>query len=244
MSKSEFTLHSHVRRGEGGPLDYIRGFSEFLGCKIDLSQKPMIPRPETEFWLKKAIKSINRARREVVCLDIFAGSGCIGIAVLKNCPELCREAVFGEIDKNLVKQIKLNLKINKIPAKRYKVIQSDIFEKIKEKSPHLKFKCGDKYDYIFANPPYVAKKRKHLVQKSVLDFEPYKALFGGKDGMFFINKFLKDAKKYLNKNGKIYLEFDSFQKKMIEKLLKQFRYKEFKFYKDQFRKWRWVAIEN
>jgi release factor glutamine methyltransferase len=60
--------------------------------------------------------------------------------------------------------------------------------------------------------------------------------------MFFINKFLKDAKKYLNKNGKIYLEFDSFQKKMIEKLLKQFGYKEFKFYKDQFRKWRWVVI--
>jgi len=213
------------------PLDYIRGFCEFLGCKIDLSQKPMIPRPETEFWLKKAIKSINQAGRKIVCLDVFAGSGCIGIAVLKNCPELCRGAVFGEIDKNLIKQIKLNLKINKIPVKRYKVIQSDIFEKIK-----------GKYDYIFANPPYIAEKRKHLVQRSVLDFEPHRALFGGKDGMFFINKLLKDAKKYLNKNGKIYLEFDSFQKKIIEKLLKQFGYKKFKFYKDQFRKWRWVVV--
>lgn len=235
MNKSGFNLHSF---NESGPLEYIRGFYEFLGCKIDLSQKPMIPRPETEFWLKKAIKSINRAGREIVCLDIFAGSGCIGIAVLKNCPELCRGAVFGEIDENFIKQIKLNLKINKISAKRYKVIRSDIFENIKVK--FVPQKAG--FDYIFANPPYLAEKRKHLVQKSVLDFEPHKALFGGEDGMFFINKFLKDAKKHLNKNGKIYLEFDSFQKKIIEKLLKQFGYKEFKFYKDQFRKWRWAII--
>ena len=225
------------------PLDYIRGFCEFLGCKIDLSQKPMIPRPETEFWLKKAIKSINQAGRKIVCLDVFAGSGCIGIAVLKNCPELCRGAVFGEIDKNFIKQIKINLDLNKINPKRYRIIHSDIFKNIKGRlALHQNLRFGAGYDYIFANPPYVAEKRKHLVQKSVLDFEPHRALFGGKDGMIFINKFLKDAKKYLNKNGKVYLEFDSFQKKIIEKLLKQFGYKKFKFYKDQFKKWRWVII--
>lgn len=227
---------------ESKPLEYILGFSDFLGCKIDLSQKPMIPRPETEFWLKKAIQDINlsraKSREDISVLDIFAGSGCIGVAVLKNCPEFCKKVVFGEIDKNLIKQIKLNLKINKIPAKKYKVIQSDIFEKIKGKLAPQK----TRFDYIFANPPYVAEKRKHLVQKSVLDFEFHKALFGGEDGMFFINKFLKDAKKHLNKNGKIYLEFDSFQKKMIEKLLKQYKYKKFEFYKDQFKKWRWAEI--
>lgn len=246
MNESKFTLRSF---NEGGPLEYIRGFSDFLRCKIDLSQKPMIPRLETEFWLKKAIQDINlsraKSREDINVLDIFAGSGCIGIAVLKNCPEFCKKVVFGEIDKNLIKQIKLNLKINKIPAKKYKVIQSDIFEKIKGGfAPAF---CGTSpqkagFDYIFANPPYVAEKRKHLVQKSVLDFEPHKALFGGEDGMFFINKFLKDAKKYLNKNGKIYLEFDSFQKRIIEKLLKQYGYKKFKFYKDQFKKWRWAEI--
>ena len=213
------------------PIEYIKGFCEFLGCRIDLSLKPMIPRPETEFWLKKAIGDIKRGGRPVKCLDIFAGSGCIGIAILKNCPEQCRRAVFSDIDKNFLKQIRINLKLNKIPAGRYKVIQSDIFGQVR-----------DEYDYIFANPPYVGLDKRHLVQESVLDWEPLIAIFGGEDGLLYIRKFLKQAKKHLKKNGKIYLEFDYLRKKEIGELLSQLKYKNFKFFKDQFGKWRWVVL--
>ena len=213
------------------PIEYIKGFCEFLGCRIDLSLKPMIPRPETEFWLKKAIGDIKRGGRPVKCLDIFAGSGCIGIAILKNCPEQCRRAVFSDIDKNFLKQIKINLKINKINPKRYGIIQSDVFQNIK-----------GKYDYIFANPPYVGLDKRHLVQESVLDWEPLIAIFGGEDGLLYIRKFLKQAKKHLKKNGKIYLEFDYLRKKEIGELLSQLKYKNFKFFKDQFHKWRYVII--
>lgn len=68
------------------------------------------------------------------------------------------------------------------------------------------------------------------------------ALFGGKDGLFYIRKFLKEAKNHLNKNGKIYMEFDYIQKREIERLLKKFSYKNYKFNKDQYNKWRWVEI--
>ena len=218
------------------PIEYIKGFCEFLGCRIDLSLKPMIPRPETEFWLKKAIKQIKSQKSKVKSqnldiLDIFAGSGCIGIAILKNCPEQCRRAVFSDIDKNFLKQIRINLKLNKIPAGRYKVIQSDIFGQVR-----------DEYDYIFANPPYVGLDKRHLVQESVLDWEPLIAIFGGEDGLLYIRKFLKQAKKHLKKNGKIYLEFDYLRKKEIGELLSQLKYKNFKFFKDQFHKWRYVII--
>jgi len=218
------------------PIEYKRGFKGFLGCRVDLSLKPMIPRPETEFWLKNAIKDINQAKRGVVCLDIFAGSGCIGIAVLKNCSEFCRGVVFSDIEKKFLKQIKINLKLNKIPASRYRVIHSDIFSNLTS----LK---DVKYDYIFANPPYVGLDMRHLVQESVLNWEPLIAIFGGEDGLLYIGKFLQDARKYLNKNGKIYLEIDHLRKNETEKLLKQLKYKKFKFYKDQFNKWRWVEMQ-
>jgi len=172
------------RLTKGEPIDYVIGFTQFCGCKIDLSQKPLIPRPETEYWTEKVIEKLK---------------------------------------------IKINLKLNKTKSGRYKIIQSDIFNKIKSK-----------YNYILANPPYIAKNRQNKIQKSVLEFEPKGALFGGKDGLFYIRKFLGKARDFLNKDGRIYMEFDSIQKKEIGKILKKLNYKNYEFFKDQFGKWRYL----
>ncbi len=214
----------------GEPLDYVIGFTEFLGCKIDLSKHPLIPRPETEFWAKIAIEDIKKSKtKNTRCLDVFAGSGCIGISVLKNIKNT--KVNFAEKEKKALKQIKINLKINNIQKHKYKIIQSDIFSDVSKK-----------YDYIFANPPYIATTRKNKIQKSVLKFEPKFALFGGKSGLFYIKNFLKNSKKHLNKNGNIYMEFDSMQKKDIEKIIKKFKYSKYQFFKDQYNKWRYVVI--
>ena len=82
-----------------------------------------------------------------------------------------------------------------------------------------------------------------FIQKSVLKYEPKQALFGGKDGLFYIRIFLKEAKNHLNRGGRIYMEFDSSQKKAIEKLFKKFRCSNFKFHEDQYGKWRYVVIK-
>jgi release factor glutamine methyltransferase len=215
------------------PLDYIIGWKPFLNCKIDLSFKPHSPVPETEFWAEKFIDTIeenDENKKTIKILDVFSGSGCVGISVLK---ALRKTRVdFGEFEPRVVEQIKYNLKINRISPNRYTVTQSDVLESI----------GMEKYDYISSNPPYVPVKNKPKMKPWALKYWPQEALFGGQDGLYFIRKFLKQAKSRLAIDGSIWMEFDSSQKKEIEKLIKQNKYSSFSFQRDQYKRWRYVII--
>lgn len=202
-------------------------FIKFLNCRINLSKGVFVPREETEFWTEKAIKEIKKKDDKTTeVLDIFSGSGCIGIAVLKNTKNVLTD--FSDIDRGVLGQIKKNLELNKIDSRRIKVIFSDSFKNIEQK-----------YDFILANPPYVAENRIFQVQKRVLETEPRIALFSGKNGLNHIRKLLREAKKYLKSDGVLFLEFDPLQKEEIEGILEKKKFI-FQFRKDQFKKYRWL----
>jgi len=209
---------------------------EFVGCKIDLSKHPLIPRAETEHWIEKAIDDILddlriKKRKNLRCLDMFAGSGCIGIALLKQVPYIAVD--FAEKESRFIEQIKINLELNnsRTEERKNRIIQSDVFSGI----------ADFKYDYIFANPPYIPESRKKEIQQSVLEWEPREAIFGGENGLFFIDKFLKDASEHLNKKGKLYMEFDSEQKEEVDKIFKKYGYLKYDFFRDQFGRWRYAT---
>ena len=213
------------------PEEYKKGFVDFLGCKIDLSRRPLIPRPETEFWTKRAIIDLAElGASKIRVLDIFSGSGCIGIAVAKNLP--LSSVDFSDIEASAVEQIKINCEINAIASDRFRIFRSDIFAGIPE----------GKYDAILANPPYIDPLKIGQVQKSVLDWEPGAALFAADKGLAQINEFLKQAKDFLTPEGFIYLEFDFSQKNDIMKIVKKEEYSAPEFFKDQFGKWRFAKI--
>lgn len=214
--------HDIERLKKGEHIDYVIGFVSFLGCKIDLSFKPFIPRPETEEWVKKAIEEIKVSRKQRVnCLDIFAGSGCVGIALLYHLPFVSVD--FAEKEQRLLGQIHLNASLNGIKKDRYGVIQSDIFTNVPLK----------RYDYILANPPYIALKRKNQVQSWVIEHEPHGALFAGQDGFSFITPFLARARSYLIPGGTLYMECDPEQEEAITFQLQKIGYS-YQFYPDQF----------
>jgi release factor glutamine methyltransferase len=210
---------------------------KFLNCRIDSSKHSFTPRDETEFWVEKAIKKIKNSGRPVTAaklkiLDVFSGTGCIGISILKVCPETARRVDFVDIWPEATEQIRINLALNKISENRCRIFQSNLFEKLK----------GQKYHFIFANPPYVALDRISEVQKEVLKKEPKVALFAGRDGLVIIRKFLKEVKDHLTSGGKIFLEFDPLQKKKIKEICDKEGLKVV-FKKDQFGKIRWLEAK-
>lgn len=222
-----------IKRVEAGePLDYVIGFTDFLGAKIDLSHKPLIPRVETEYWVEEAIGKIKtrRDKTEFDILDIFAGSGCIGIGILKRLSDSIVD--FGEKDPNLVAQIEKNLALNKISPLRARVFESDVFLRIPEK----------KYDYIFANPPYIGEGREWQMDRSAVEHEPTLAFFADDDGMYFIKKLLTEAPAFLAPQGKMFIEFDSWQKPHLEKMIGEYPYETAEFWKDQYEKWRVLVV--
>ncbi len=216
-----------IRLKKGEPIDYIIGWKPFLNCRIDLSRHPFIPRPETEYWAEKAISEIKKRKKKVAVADIFSGSGCIGLAVLKNAKNT--KVDFIEKNPKFIKQIKINLRKNRINPKRYRVVCSDIFERAKHK-----------YDFILANPPYVG--RTDFITEEVKKFEPRSAVFSAGNGLAIIRRFLKDARPRLNPCGEIWMEFGYGQKKVIESLLKKNNWKKYEFLRDQYGRYRTLRI--
>jgi release factor glutamine methyltransferase len=205
----------------------------FINCNIDFSKKVFRPRVETEFWVKKAVEVIKKQeakKKTFDILDIFAGTGCIGIFILESLKSV--KVDFVDVWPKAVEQIKVNLDLNKIKKDRYKIYKSNLFEKLKNKN----------YDFIFANPPYVALDRISEVQQEVLKNDPLVALFSGKDGTVMIEKFFSGVKKYLKPGGKIFLEFDPSQRQKIEKIARKEGFK-VSFGKDQFDKIRWLQAK-
>lgn len=219
---------ARLQRGE--PVDYIIGFVEFLGCKINLDGKVLIPRPETEHWTHEVIDRLQLEHRPLRILDMFSGSGCIGIALLAHLANATVD--FTDISKDALKQIAVNCKANRIPKKRYAIFKSDVFSNV-----------TGYYDGIVANPPYIPKKRIGKVQSSVLQFEPYEALFGGDDGLVYIKALLDGALDHLQPGGVLFMEFDTHQKPAIEKIVKKIPFKKVEFFTDQYKKARYLLAQ-
>lgn len=186
----------------GEPIDYIIGFTKFLGCTIDLSLHPLIPRPETEYWVSQVIEK-NKHKKNLKILDLCCGSGCIGIACLTH---LVGSTVdFVDISDAALKQTQINLDKNNISANRYGIIKSNLFENLHD----------NQYDLILTNPPYINPEGEVPPE---LSFEPKEALFADDKGLEIIYRILDDYKKYLLPNGQLFLEFGFGQEKEINKI--------------------------
>lgn len=198
---------------KGYPLQYAIGKWNFYGLDLLVDKRALIPRYETEILVDIIINDNSNNKK---ILDIGTGSGAISLALSNNLKD--SKIIGVDISKNaidLANKNKIKLNINNVEFK-----ESDIFSNIEEK-----------FDIIVSNPPYINKKDFEKLDKK-LYYEPQNALYGGEDGLYFYKKIIKNAKNFLNKNGKIYLEIGYDQKDYISNLLEEYGYKQIKSYKD------------
>lgn len=194
-----------ARLAAGEPLAYVIGWVPFLGLNIFLDSRPLIPRPETEWWTEKLVAHLREAfgDRPFSFLDLCAGSGCIGLAVLKAFPQA--RVSFGELSPEHCALIRENLEANGLDAARADIRESDLFDAFAGEA-HGGSGSG-RFDCVAANPPYVPEGRE--LDAGVVDFEPHEALFSGPDGLALIRRIAQEAPFYLNEGGELWLECDS-----------------------------------
>lgn len=187
----------------GVPIQYITNSQEFMKLKFYVDENVLIPQPDTETIVEKIIKDYEG--KKVKILDLCTGSGAIGISLAKYIEE--SEVTALDISMKALQIAKLNAEKNLV-HKKMKFILSDMFEKIE----------NEKFDIIVSNPPYIESDTIKTLEKQVQN-EPSIALDGGKDGLKFYKIIADYAWKYLNVNGKIYLEIGYNQKEKVIKLL-------------------------
>lgn len=185
--------------------DYIRGWVPFLETRIFLDSRPLIPRTETEYWVEQAIQEMSETNNLCV-LDIFAGSGCAGLATLKHRPNAF--VTFAEIEEAHLDTIKKSISENDLNKRHAFFIESDVWENV-----------DGRFDFIFANPPYISKER-NTVEKEVVTTEPSRALFAEEDGYAYIRETIQGLSSSLANKGVCYIEHEPFHVEKIEAQIK------------------------
>lgn len=186
-----------ARLAGGEPLAYVIGWIPFLGLRISLDSRPLIPRPETESWTEDLHARLAEkfGSEEFTFLDLCAGSGAIGLSVLARFPHA--RVRFAELVSAHCDQIRRNIVENELDASRATVHIGDLFDV---------FPKDQRFDVIAANPPYVPDAR--MLERSVTAFEPALALYAGADGLNLVRRIACEAKGRLEEGGELWMECD------------------------------------
>ena len=209
-------LHDLVKRaGENEPIAYITGRCEFYSLELEISRDCLIPRPETELLVERAIEFLRqRNDRQLVC-DLCTGSGCIAVAIAKN--YLKAQIIATDISDSALKVAAKNVEKYKL-TERIKLLCGDLFDPIVPQLDEAKF------DLIVCNPPYVSTAEYERLDRNVKDYEPAESLVGGVDGLDVYKRIIEKANDFLTANGALMLEIGYRQGPAVRELLERSGY--------------------
>jgi release factor glutamine methyltransferase len=180
------------RRVSREPLQYIFGSQEFYGREFKVTTDVLIPRPETEILVERAVEFLRQLESPRFC-EVGVGSGCIAVSILCELPSAM--AVGVDISEAALQIAHENAERHGV-IDRTELLLSNVFSNIPSSS----------FDAIFSNPPYVSALDLDYLEPEVRDFEPTIALTSGDDGLDIIRRLAADAPARLRSSGALILE--------------------------------------
>lgn len=185
---------------KGIPVAYILGHEEFFGLEFIITPDVLVPRKETELLVEKAL-DIIQSRGPAEILDLGCGCGNIAISIKKNGGEdltvYASDISERALDISVKNAGKHSAAVN--------MVKTDLFAGFSQ----------EMFDLIISNPPYVESDR----ISGGLEYEPFLALDGGKDGMDCLRKVMERAHIFLRPNGFLILEMGYNQKPFVEDII-------------------------
>ena len=209
------------RRRKGEPIQYITGQTEFYGLPFLITPDVLIPRPETEHLVEKALE-LAVAFDHPRIIDIGTGSGAIPIALARNLPHA--RIIASDISVSAVALAQENAKRNGVAIC---LLQGDLLAPVAQAGAD-----PEQFDIIVSNPPYVSAADRDWLSVEVREYEPALALFAGVDGLEVYRRLIPQAFTALTPGGFIALEIGYGQQPAIDSLLIDAGFSEIQFTPD------------
>jgi release factor glutamine methyltransferase len=192
------------RRLSGEPTAYITGYREFYGLDFYIDRRVLIPRPETELLVEKAI-ALAKTRAIASVADIGTGCGNVAISLALNLPRI--KIYASDTSADALEVARINCRKHGV-SDRIQLLHGDMLEPLPQP-----------VDLIIANLPYVTSRE--ISGAGLADFEPRVALDGGRDGLDRIRRLCEQAADKLHPGGGILLEMGQGQHRAVTDLLRR-----------------------
>lgn len=197
------------------PMEHVLGYSWFYGYKFIVNEDVLIPRPETEELCANVLSRIDEhfPGKDIDVCDVGTGSGAIAVVLACEEPHVHMSAT--DISEEALVTARKNAENNNASIT---FTAGDMLKPLIEQ--------GVKLDVLVSNPPYIPQEE--VMEKSVVDFEPHVALFGGSDGLKFYREIFNDCKKVLKDKAFMAFEMGWDQRErmsaLVEETLPECRY--------------------
>ena len=196
------------------PVQHITGTQCFMGLDFKVTKDVLVPRPDTEILVEEVLKDLHDGMR---ILDMCTGSGCILLSLLKYSNDCMGQGI--DISPAALKVARENAE--KLGISSAEFIESDLFQNV-----------SGRFDILVSNPPYIKTSEIEGLMPEVSKYDPFIALDGHEDGVYFYKKILEGAGGFLNRGSLIAFEIGNDEGEAVSGLMKEAGLKNIEVIKD------------